>query len=444
MTIDKTSHICAKPTCEQLIDIIPGPFVVIDRDYHIIAANHAYLKQYNSRAEDIVGKCCHEVSHHSAVPCSQHGEHCPLEEVFRTGQPTQVMHVHYDDNGLGEHVQLQASPIFSDEGQPLYMGEFIQTVHRRLDEDTLLLGKSLPLLRMTSLLQRVAPTKTSVLLEGESGVGKERVAEYIHQYSERTKEPFLVIDCSTLGDSLIENELFGHEKGAFTGAVSKNRGMIEAADKGTLLIDEIGELPLPLQTKLLRVLETGSIRRVGGTDYTKVDVRFIAATNRNLQEMVANGSFRQDLYFRLSAFPIKVPALRDRKDDIALLAEHFIARTENGERFLPLSPDVIEKLMRYDYPGNVRELRNIIERAQILAIDDDLRAEHVIIESLSTDNSADDSYSDNKPSKTVTGGRLSAKEIDAALQQSNGHRLKAAQLLGISERTLYRHLNNLK
>lgn len=443
MSEPDTDVFCAKPSCEQLIDIIPGPFVVIDRNYQILAANKAYQKQYQIHSEDVVGRHCYEVSHHSSVPCSQNGEHCPLEEVFRTRQPTQVMHVHHDHDGGEEYVQIQAAPILSDSGEVLYMGEFMQTVHKHGDEDTLLIGRSLPLLRMTSLLQRVAPTRTCVLLLGESGVGKERVAEYIHHFSDRSKKPFRVVDCSTLGENLIESELFGHEKAAFTGAASRKIGLIESADKGTLLIDEIGELPLLLQTKLLRVLESGTIRRLGGTEYLKVDVRILAATNRNLQEMVAQGQFRQDLYYRLSAFPIRVPPLRERKDDIAMLAEHFIARLDGGDRHLPISSAVIEKLLTYDYPGNIRELRNIIERALILAIDDALRPEHIVIEEMDDEKGARETPYDGALEGLYKRKQLTLETITEALRRFDGHRLKAAQYLGVSERTLYRHMQRL-
>ncbi|MGM0593201.1 MAG: sigma-54 interaction domain-containing protein, partial [Pseudomonadota bacterium] len=310
------------PSCEQIINILPDPFVVIDRDYKIIAANRNYLKHYgHSHPRDVVGRYCYEVSHHVDKPCSQHGEHCPLESVFETGQATQVMHIHYDRNGVEEHVQLHSNPLFDHEGNVIYVGEYIYPVSRQSD-DALLLGRSRPMLRLTNLLQRVAPTQTSVLLQGESGVGKECVAQYLHQYSPRSGMPFVIVDCGTLGENLIESELFGHEKGAFTGANNRKKGLFEIADGGTLFIDEIGELPLSLQTKLLRVLETGTFRRLGGTDYLRVNVRVVAATNKNLKSMADEGSFRQDLYYRLSAFPVSVPPLRDRPEDIPVLAEH--------------------------------------------------------------------------------------------------------------------------
>ncbi len=435
-----------KPSCEQLIDIFPDPFVIIDRDYTIIAANHAYRKHYQINGDDLIGRRCHEVSHHSTKPCSQHGEHCPLEEVFANGQPAQVMHIHYNTRGNEEYVQLQAAPIFGNDGEVLFMGEYVQTVNTHDGEQALLVGRSPAYLHMLSLLQRVAPTISTVLLLGESGVGKEKVAEYVHHYSKRSQGPFVVVDCSTLGENLIESELFGHEKGAFTGATQRKKGLFEVANGGTLFIDELCELPLILQTKLLRVLETGAIRRLGGNEYIKVDVRIIAATNRNIQRMVANREFRQDLYYRLSAFPVNVPPLRDRKDDIVPLAEHFLHQIPEGDNHLPLSAEVIETLLGYTYPGNVRELRNVIERATIFACDDVLRSEHIVFEREFNNETAQQGINNLNPPPSLIRrrGRLDEKDIITALSEAGGHRAKAAHMLGISERTLYRHIQKLR
>ena len=434
-----------RPSCEQIIDLMPEPFVVIDRDYQILAANRAYQKRYKKSSDQVVGRKCHEVSHHSAVPCSEHGEHCPLETVFATCQPTQVMHVHYDTEGGEEFVQLQATPIYGPDGEIMFMGESIHPINSTADDDQILVGRSRPLLRLTSLLQRVAPTTTTVLLLGESGAGKEKVAEYIHQYSDRMNAPFIVVDCGTLGESLIESELFGHEKGAFTGAVSRKKGLFEVANGGTLFIDEIGELPLSLQTKLLRALETGMIRRLGGTEYQKVNVRVIAATNRDMRAMVGSGEFRQDLYYRLSAFPVKVPSLRERKDDIAVLAEYFLAGIPEGDRHLPLSPEVIEILMDHNYPGNIRELRNVIERASILAFNDALRPEHIVFDD--TDESGNPGMEEDvdSPQTLITrNGRLDERSVLNTLKKCNGHRGESARILGVSERTLYRYISKMR
>lgn len=436
-----------KPSCEQIINILPDPFVVIDRNFTIIAANRHYLKHYGYQSdEQVVGRYCYEVSHRVDSPCSQHGEHCPLERVFNTGQAAQVLHIHYDKLGREEHVQLNSNPLFDDDGNVLYVGEYVYPLAAP-SESALLVGRSRAMMRMMSLLQRVAPTQTSVLLLGESGVGKECVSQYIHQFSTRSGMPFVIVDCGTLGESLIESELFGHEKGAFTGAATRKKGLFEAADGGTLFIDEIAELPLVLQTKLLRVLETGTIRRIGGTEYINVDVRVIAATNRDLKSMVEKGQFRQDLYYRLSAFPINIPSLRDRLDDIPALAEHFLLRIEGGDRFLPLSPEVLEGLMMHDYPGNVRELRNVIERAAILAAGQAIMApDHIMMESARRSGEEAGKESSLTSQKLIErrNGRLNLNDILNALEKSNGHRADAARMLGISERTLYRYVQKLR
>jgi len=447
--VDAKTIMGGKPSCDQIIDILPDPFVVIDADYRIIAANRSYRKRYGIEADALIGRHCYEVSHHAQAPCHNYGEHCPMETVFGSKQTTQVMHVHFNADDRPEYVQIQATPLLDDQGEVLYMGEFIYPVNTP-EKDDLLVGRSRTILRMTSLLQRVAPTMTTVLLTGESGAGKECVAKYLHQYSSRPKGPFIIVDCGTLGENLIENELFGSEKGAYTGSTMLKKGLFEAAHGGTLLIDEVCELPLALQTKLLRVLETGAIRRIGGTDYHKIDVRVIAATNRDIQQMVDCGEFRQDLYYRLSAFPVHVPPLRERKSDIPAIAEHFLGRSEDGDRHLPLPPEVIEALLAHDYPGNIRELRNIIERAVILAADGPIGPEHLVLES-GKGRGHHGGWSPSPELGCATGHGLASarRRIDdtavlTALEETGGHRARAAHLLGVSERTLYRHVRRLR
>jgi len=309
-------------------------------------------------------------------------------------------------------------------------------------------------MRLISILHRVAPTQTTVLLLGESGVGKECVAKYTHLYSQHPGAPFVVVDCAGLGENLIESELFGYEKGAFTGANTRKKGLFEVASGGTLFIDEVGELPLSLQTKLLRVLETGTVRRVGGTEYIKVNVRVVAATHRNLKQMVKEGTFREDLYYRLSAFPIDVPSLRYHKDDIPLLVEHCLASVEDGDQYLPLQPQVIEKLLGYDYPGNVRELRNIIERAVILANGETITTEHIMLEEKQVDEpqksepaiSAVNDVMTNNENISLMNRRnaLDTASVIEVLQQTEGHRKRAAEILGVSERTLYRFMRKIR
>jgi two-component system response regulator AtoC len=432
------------PPFQEMLDIIDEPFVIIDRNYRIVAANQKYCDHYQVPMDQMIGQNCHKVSHHSDVPCSQNGEACPLEKAVQTGEVTEVMHIHYDKDGRQELVELRAKPIRNRQGEFGYIGESIFPVAEKAESESLLIGRSPACLRLISMLQRVAPTQTIALLEGESGVGKEQVAHYLHHYSNRSQAPFIVVDCGALGENLIESELFGHEKGAFTGADRLKQGLFEAAHGGSLFIDEIGDLPLELQTKLLRVLETGKIRRLGGTRYHEVDVRIIAATHRDLRSMMKQGSFREDLYYRLAAFPIRVPALRERKDDIPLLAEHFLENMEEGDKSLPLAPTVIQKLISYDYPGNVRELRNIIERANILAGPDGvIEADHVVFDGLESGEESNQSSYDTEMNEHFylkRRGRVGEQELMATLNACGGHRAETARRLGISERTLYRKL----
>ncbi len=442
------------PQCRDVINLVPEPFVLIDSNYQIVAANRNYCEKYDMDESEVVGNFCYKVSHHTDEPCHLHGEHCPLRTVFDTGQETEVIHEHFDKKGRSEHVQLRAQPILDDDGEVMYMAESIYCLDDRSADEHRLIGRSPVMMHLVSLLQRVAPTRTTVLLHGESGTGKEKVAEYVHHFSNCHEGPYIIVDSSTLGEQLIESELFGHEKGAFTGATGRKTGLMEAADKGTLFIDEISELPLPLQTKLLRFLETGTYRPVGGTDYKSVDVRIIAATNKNLRKMVEEGEFRNDLFFRLTAFPVDIPPLRERKDDIPALAEHFLLQFEGGENQLPLSQEVIEALLMYDYPGNVRELRNILERASILATNTSISVDHMIFEQFtyidaksevvvrapdSDELARDDSYLLSKGQQ-----RLDRNQILNALRTCNGNRVRAATMLGVSERTMYRYVRKMR
>jgi DNA-binding NtrC family response regulator len=241
-----------------------------------------------------------------------------------------------------------------------------------------IIGQSKAMLELARLIRLVAPRTSTVLIEGETGTGKELVAQAVHRLSHRAHKTFAVLNCAAIPEDLLEAELFGHARGAFTGAVQARTGRIEAADGGTLFLDEIGEMPLQLQAKILRFLEYGELQRVGANEIVRVDVRVIAATHRQLEQRAAEGKFRLDLYHRLVVFPIEVPPLRKRKEDIPLLAEHFLARIAKGAGSKRLSAAALERLHWHDWPGNVRELAHVLERASILAGDGPvLEAEHI-------------------------------------------------------------------
>jgi two-component system, NtrC family, response regulator HydG len=283
------------------------------------------------------------------------------------------------------------------------------------------------------MIERVAPTDSSVLVLGESGTGKELVARALHERSPRAARPFVPIHCGALPREVLESELFGHEKGAFTGAVAAKPGLVELADGGTLLLDEIGEMEPDSQVKLLRALETGTFFRVGGTRPRRVDVRIVAATNRDLAEAMRRGEFRQDLYYRINTIAIALPPLRDRREDVALLARHFV-ESNAAYGVKRLSPAALAALEAYAWPGNVRELQHAIERAVILAKGDDIQPDDLPPEIVS-----------GGPAATTlpAGGSLEGMErqhIVSTLRQVSGHRGKAAALLEIDPKTLYRKI----
>jgi two-component system NtrC family response regulator len=250
--------------------------------------------------------------------------------------------------------------------------------HSRYGFDRII-GKSPAMQKIYNMIERVAPVPTTVLISGESGTGKELVARALHHNSPRSPKPFLSLNCAALPESLLESELFGHERGAFTGAIAMRKGKFEAADTGTMFLDEIGEMHLPLQAKLLRVLQEKSIERVGGNKTIKVDARIVAATNKNLMEEVKNGNFREDLFYRLNVVSIHIPPLRERIDDIPMLTEHFIEKyaVQAGRPNLTISRDALSLLARQSWPGNVRELENTIERAAILCGKDEITVEDI-------------------------------------------------------------------
>ncbi|HEY2029656.1 MAG TPA: sigma-54 dependent transcriptional regulator [Myxococcales bacterium] len=282
------------------------------------------------------------------------------------------------------------------------------------------------MLAVADQIAKVAKTNASVLLFGESGTGKEVAARALHDESLRRSGPFVAMNCAAITETLLESEIFGHEKGAFTGATEARRGRFELADGGTLFLDEVGELAPGLQSKLLRVLEERRFERVGGSRVISVDVRLIAATNRDLAAEMAAGRFRTDLYHRLAVFPVRLPPLRERKRDILPLAEHLLVRIgeELGRRGLSLSADARNVLLRRDWPGNVRELRNVLERAAILSEGPELSPEHLQVQGAATASAT-----------TLRDAERAA--IAAALAATGGHRKQAAERLGIGERTLY-------
>ena len=302
-----------------------------------------------------------------------------------------------------------------------------------------IVGSSAPMRNIFTQIIKVAPTDSTVLICGESGTGKELVASSIYEHSARKGKPFIKINCVAIPEGLLESELFGHEKGSFTGAIEQKKGKFEIADQGTIFLDEIGDMPLNTQAKLLRVLQEKEFERVGGTKPIKVDIRFIVATNKKLPEMIKNGIFREDLYFRLNVFPINIPALRERKEDIILIANYFLAPSPNPAK---LSTSALQVLIGYSWPGNVRELKNILEHASILSEKGVIESHHLPTifsqEASNTSNLNDDIPLDDKLN-------LMEKEIIMeALRKSGGIQVKAANILGINQRSLWHRIKKLQ
>jgi DNA-binding NtrC family response regulator len=301
------------------------------------------------------------------------------------------------------------------------------------------LGDSVEFTRVLQLIDRVAQTDATVLITGETGSGKEMAAKLIHARGPRRQRPFVVVECAALQESLLQSELFGHVKGAFTGADRAKPGLFEVASGGTVFLDEIGEISQATQVKLLRVLDTSTFRHVGGTTEIKVDVRVLTATNRHLPHMVAQGLFREDLYYRLKTITVDLPSLRERPGDIELLAHHFVARFNDRFGFRKhLAPETIEWLRRHDWPGNVRELLHVIEAAMIVGEGDTILPGHLAATPRSPAPPAPRAAAPDAPMLTLQ--ELERAHIEQALRTAGGHRGHTAKLLGISERNLYRKL----
>jgi len=304
-----------------------------------------------------------------------------------------------------------------------------------------IVGESASLKEVRAETERVAATDATVLLEGESGTGKELFARAIHTLSSRRDRPFVAINCAAIPDTLLESELFGHERGAFTGAAGRRLGKFELADGGTVFLDEIGELTAATQAKLLRVLQERSFHRVGGTSVIQVDVRIVAASNRPLDKLVAQGAFREDLFYRVRVFPIRIPSLRERPEDIGPLVDHFLTELprELGKKAMSLHPAARERLFAYDWPGNVRELRNCLERAMILAEGDVIGERHLRLSPEPRTVPAPQAAGGDEPLTAIRDRAAAAAERAAlarALERAKGDRTAAAQTLGLTARRL--------
>jgi transcriptional regulator with PAS, ATPase and Fis domain len=432
------------PQVQALISFLEHdaqPMIVLDPQYRILAANTAYQRQFGTVGKPYLGHECYRVSHHYDVPCDQAGEHCPMKRAFELKGPDRVLHIHHTPRGP-EHVDVELRPILDGNREVVAYVERLVTVRNASARPSAegLVGRAPAFNAALAAVQRVAPSMLPVLLLGESGTGKELFARAVHEASGRASGPFVVVDCSGLTETLFESELFGYERGAFTGANARKKGLVETADGGTLFLDEMGDVPLAMQVKLLRLIETGTFRRVGSIETQQANFRLVAATHKPLQEMVADGRFRQDLYYRISAFPIRLPPLRDRPDDIPMLVDSFLQRGATSKHRIFVEPAAMTRLQAYDWPGNIRELRNVLERARLFADDGIVRSEHL------PENVAGALPRAATPvigASAVTRAALDDAALKGLVATTDLTRRELAQRLGLSERTLYRRLKAL-
>ena len=433
------------PAISTLLDAISAPAVLIDSDYRICASNVAYRQTF-TEGDPRLQRKCYEVSHGYKVPCDQAGETCPLRQCLESGQRQRLLHIHNTAKGR-EHVDVELNPIRSENGDIQYFVEIMHPASRPSEHHKAMIGFSPTYTRMLELLSRAAPADISVLLLGESGTGKELAAHYLHSNSDRADKPFVTVECSGLTESLFESELFGHEKGAFTGAIHRKEGLVEAARGGTLFLDEVGDIPLTMQVKLLRLIESGSYRPVGSVNPKQADFRLICATHRQLPQLVEQGKFRQDLYYRISPFPVILPSLRERQQDILPLAQHLLHNLTSN-RGLTFSAEAQQWLQQQRFPGNIRELRNLIERSVLLCDTDEIG-----VAQLQPDMGA---FSEQPAAEMIEFSQAQQSDQIIPLDQVEQHYLARiaarfdgdnatlASKLQISERTLYRKLKAIK
>jgi transcriptional regulator with PAS, ATPase and Fis domain len=416
-------------TIQAIIESVEKPAIFITHDYSIEAVNQAYRDTYTTKV--ILGKSkCYGVSHNFNKPCDQKGEACPLSSCRETDKNSSALHIHKTGSG-DTYCNILMKPVKDNNGLTIGFLEILEKVDfaSSVSSDRKLIGKSKPFQELLKMITRSANSNISILLQGETGTGKELAALSIHQASKRANKPFIEVECTGLNESLFESELFGHEKGAFTGASTRKDGLVCMSNGGTLFLDEIGDVPLNLQVKLLRLLETGHYRRVGSVEKQTANFRLICASHKNLEQMVERGEFREDLYYRIAAFPIILPTLRARKSDISLLAEHLLLKSEFSSK--KFTTEALTALSQYHYPGNVRELKNIVQRSALLSDDDLINVEHL----------PDSVIALNKINNNSTNLKSNEKEhITKLLNQYGNHPKSIADHLEISVRTLYRKL----
>lgn len=418
---------------QSMINAIDKPAIFITPEYKILAVNEAYRETYET--EVVVGKSrCFEISHGHSSPCDKHGEECPIQQCANTNRVSSAMHIHNTEQGK-TYCDILMKPVKDENGITTGFLEILDRINFAAAESETdkMIGTSEPFKNLLTKINRAAKSEIAILLQGETGTGKELVAKALHDSSRRKEKPFVVIECTGLNENLFESELFGHEKGAFTGATHAKKGLIEIAKGGTVFFDEIADVPLSMQVKLLRLLETQCYRAVGGIKQRKADFRIICASHKNLLALVEKEEFRKDLYYRIAGFPISLPSLSERIEDIPALIKHFLNHSEF--HYKKFTDKAIKTLCKYPFPGNIRELKSIVEQAALLANED-------LIE---VDDLPELVHQQNQSSPITTHATMSLDEAEKAYLKSVCNTQtcsidELAETLGVSTRTLYRKL----
>jgi two-component system response regulator AtoC len=412
--------------------------MVIGPDQTVIYANRAAWSGAGKAGPSARPAKCYEAFLHQTDPCAS----CSAKEVF---DATDVRAVSCSTHGDGGACGMkQAYPLLAGDRQAravlILFGQASGKAQTDAPQMGNLIGRSAPMRELFEMIRLVADSQATVLLQGESGTGKELAARTIHQLSYRRDQPFIVVDCGSLPETLLESELFGHVKGAFTGAHATKKGLFEEATGGTIFLDEIADTSPQFQAKLLRVLQEGEVKPVGGNRPIKVDVRVISASNKNLAALIKAKAFREDLYYRLAVLPLLMPPLRDRRDDIALLTGHFVAAACRRHRrpAMEMMPEAMQALINADWPGNVRELQHAVERAVVTAQGPRLTAQDFF----KTAEPAAEAETDLRSVARTAAQRAERARIQQALHNAGGNRVKAAKLLGISRASLYNKLRD--
>lgn len=418
---------------QGMIDSIDKPAIFINTQYTILAVNQAYRDSYETSV--MLGKSrCYEISHGHTSSCDKHGESCPIQACISTDRASSVVHIH--KTALGKtYCDILMRPVKDENGITTGFLEILERIDFAADESQgdMMIGASEPFKSMLTKINRAAKAEIAVLLHGETGTGKELVAKALHASSRRAEKPFVVIECMGLNENLFESELFGHEKGAFTGASHAKSGLIEVAKGGTVFFDEIADVPLSMQVKLLRLLETQCYRTVGGLKQKKADFRLVSASHKNLLELVEQGLFRKDLYYRIAGFPIVLPSLSERKEDIPALVKHFL---NHGElRHKKFSAPALTRLCKYDFPGNIRELKSIVEQSALMAIEDTIE-----IDDLPDQITSQTSGVSYNPNELLSLEAAEAHYLSHLCTSQTMSIDELAEKLQISTRTLYRKL----